>query len=361
LRLPARTKTVELCDYGPVEIGPDSTGLYPPAVEEGARRVLLLVADALADDADAGRRATAGYLRAILDGISAQDAIRASNRDCKADPACVESLQIAGTEKRREAAERLAADVAGTRDGRAYAMAWYLCGKTESGIEWTGSCALVSAARWAQAEPDNVIPWSAEANRARAVDDQAALEAAMVGATATTTSKLYLDGLSEFVEHPLLEKADRATQLAALTQLVGMRAALQLPLPVAIQHQCRADGQLSEERRRQCGAIAAALARGSTSIELVVSGSLGKAAGWTDEQLASLRDQIDAIHALSIARLPARDFFSCKYFAALKQAMSDDARRGEVGMVDAEIERSGRSAKEIAAQYRAALRTKAGR
>jgi len=104
-----------------------------------------------------------------------------------------------------------------------------------------------------------------------------------------------------------------------------------------------------------------ALARGSTGIELRMGEALGKTADWTEEQLALLRDKADAVQALSITRLPAGDFFSCRSFDALRQTVNDAADRGEVGLFEAEMERSGRSAKEISAEFRAALRTKGGR
>jgi hypothetical protein len=252
----------------------------------------------------------------------------------------------------RTAADQLATSVATTRDARAYATAWYLCGKAYPANAMVGPCAQVTAARWGELEPGNAMPWIIEAGRAARAGDRVSLDAALAHAAEATSSNLYWFDIYALASHPLVHKADPATQLVALTELVNMAAALPFPSMEPITRRCSGAESMTDEHKLQCLAIASALSRGSTHLELILGASLGKAVGWTDAQVAAVRDKSSAIHAVRIDQVHPNDIYSCDFFNAMKRALPAMARLGEIGAGEEAIRRSGKSEKELVEEFR---------
>jgi hypothetical protein len=342
---------VELCGYGQILIRPD-TYPYPASVQASARLLLERVANDLATSDDPGRRAVAVYYRTIDRRATHAAAFLARNPMCEKDPVCRGYFYGHGLREMRVAADQLATSVATTRDGRAYATAWYLCGKTYPANAMVGPCAQVTAARWGELEPGNAMPWIIEAGRASRAGDRVSFEAALARAAEATSSNLHWFDIYALASHPLLDKADQATQLVALTELVGMAAAFPFPSMEPITRRCRGVDSMTDDQRLQCLAIASALSRGSTHVELSLGASLGKAVGWTDAQVAAIRDKSSAIHAARIDRVHPNDTYSCDFLDAMKRALPAMARLGEIGAGEEAIRRSGKSEKELVQEFR---------
>jgi aminoglycoside phosphotransferase len=352
--LPDGTRA-ELCGYGQILARPD-TYPYPASVHASARQLLTRVADDLSTSDEPGNRAVAMYYRTISRRATDASAFLARSPNCEKDPVCRERFYGEGLQTMRAATDQLARSVATTRDGRAYATAWYLCGKAYPANATVGPCTQVTAARWGELEPGNAMPWIIEAGRASRAGDSVSVEAAMTRATEASFSNLHWFATYALASHPLLKKADQATQLVAMTELVGIASALPFPSMDPITRRCRGLEPLTDDRRRQCLAIASALSNGSTHLELSLGAALGKAVGWTDAQVAAVRDKSAAILAANIDRVHPDDVYSCDFLDALTEKLPALARLGEIGAGEKAIKRSGKSERELVEEFRTASR-----
>ena len=343
---------VDLCGYGQVPLDTDLPVL-PAQVQGAATQTLTRVAEAMAADRDLATRMVGLTLEARLKAAAAAETERTRfPSGCDAD--CRQRLFAAVNAAFRSSADRMAAEAGVARDARAYALAMSACARAYSGGRATGPCALLSEVQWAALDPDNVVPWLAAASRASAVGDRAAHEAAMCGAARATSSRFYEAQVLRAAEHPMLTAAPPAVRLVALTDLMGMDSAMVWPSMGAVDTHCDKAIQPDSARRRDCASIAEALMNGSTLIELHLGERLAARSGWSDDKRGPIRDKVDAIYALMMADADAdaANYGSCEHIDAIQQRIRLITRHGAVVAGEQAIARSGRSAAELAQQWR---------
>lgn len=346
-------RTVDLCGYGQITVQPEDHP-YPQQVRVAARDALARITDALANDADLGKRAIALSLGATMKGAAAAESVRAQlPPNCEESPECTRRLYEASAAALRQDADQLATSVAATRDGRAYATALYLCDRAYAARSGAGPCARLSAAQWAALEPDNVIPWLVDASRAMASGDRTAQEAAMRGAARATSSRLYEGGPLALVDHPDLARLPSPVRMATLTDLIGNSAAIPLPPLLAASQHCGKGVAMDEARRRDCSAIAEALLTGSSLIEVSLGTAFGRIAGWPEEKVRSLQEKLDAFEQVTSSPIwDTDDYWSCGFLETLQEHAVRLARYGEVGVAEQAIKQTGKSPSELAEQRR---------
>jgi len=343
-------RMVDLCGYGKVPLDTDLPVL-PAQVQGAATQTLTRVAEAMAADRDLVTRMVGLSLEARLKAAAAAETERTRfASDCDAD--CRQRLFAAVNAAFRSSADRMAAEAGVARDARAYALAMSACASAHSGGRATGPCALLSEVQWAALDPDNVVPWLAAASRASAVGDRAAHEAAMRGASGATSSRLYSSEFLHAAEHPLLTAAPPAVRLAALTNLMGWESAMVWPSWGPVEAHCGKAMQSDSAKRRDCASMAEALMNGSTLTEVGIGEQLAARSGWPDEKRRPIRDKVDAIYALMVADVDAANYGSCEHIEAIQQRIRLIARHGAVAAGEQAIARSGRSAAELAQQWR---------
>jgi hypothetical protein len=346
-------RMVDLCGYGKVPLDTDLPVL-PAQVQGAATQTLTRVADAMAADRDPATRMVGLTLEAWAKAAVAAETERARfASDCDAHPECALRLTVAVRAAFRLSADRMAVEAGVARDARAYALAMSMCASAYLPGRATGPCALLSEVQWAALDPDNVVPWLAAASRASAVGDRAAHEAAMRGAARATSSRLYDAEVLRAAEHPLMTAAPPAVRLAALTDLMGWASAMVWPSWWPVEAHCGKAMQSDSAKRRDCASIAEALMTGSTLNEVGIGEQLAARSGWPDEKRRPIRDKVDAIYALMVADVDAATYGSCEHIETLQQWIGRTARHGEVAAGEQAIARSGRSAAELAQQWRA--------
>ena len=345
-------RTVDVCGYGKVTL--DTVWpVFPAQVQGEAKQTLKRVAEAMVADRDPATRMAGLALEARLKAAAAAEIERARfASDCDAHPECAKGLTAAVDAAFRPTADRMAAEAGVARDARAYALAMSMCASAYPRGRATGPCSQLSEVQWATLDPDNVVPWLAAATRASAAGDRAAHEAAMRGAARATSSRVYLFELQHAAQHPLLATAPPPVRLAALTDLMGINSAMVLPPLGAINAYCGKSMETDSARRRDCASMAEALMTGSTLIELGIGERLAARSGGSDEKRRPIRDKVDAMYALMAADIDAPNYGSCEYIEAFQQWLSRIARQGEVAAGEQAIARSGRSAAELAQQWR---------
>jgi hypothetical protein len=349
----ATTRTVELCGYGQITVDPQDHP-YPEQVRAAAKDALVRMTDALAADADPGRRATAAYLAATTKAARAAEAVRGGlPPNCGESPDCMQRLFDASSAPLRRDADQLAATVSTGRDGRAYATALLLCDRAYVSGRSSGHCARLSVAQWTALEPDNVIAWLSAASRAQAAGDRTAQDAALRGAARATSSRLDWQEPLALADHAEIAKLPPPVRLAVLTDLLGTYSAVPLPPLLAASQHCGKGVAMDDTRRRECSAIAEALLTGSSLLELSLGIAFGRQAGWPDDKLAPLQDKLDAIQqATSHPLWDSSDYWSCGFLETLQGYATRLARQGEVGVGEEAIKQTGKSPSEVASQWR---------
>lgn len=344
------TTTVELCGYGPIQ-AKLSEDPIPAAVRSSADKLLEQVAKRMTGSADPEDQAVAAYYSALSRRSKDFLNLQTRNPACINDAACRERFLNESWQVLAAAANEQASRVATTRNGGAYAMTWYLCQRVHPSDAMAGACAHVTAARWGELEPENAMPWIIEAGRAHRAGDSVSYEVAMAKAGSATSSNLHWFDIYRMASDPLLQKGDQTTRLVALSDLVGISAAFPFP---GLQHlvaRCKAPG-LSEEHRRQCLTIASAMSRGSTHMEAVLGAGIGKAVGWSDADVAAIRNKSSAVYAARHTRLHPMDFYSCNALAMVSEMLPELAQLGELGAGELAIKRTGKSEKELVEDFR---------
>ena len=243
------------------------------------------------------------------------------------------------------------------REPQAYALTFDLCQRAYPGGAKVGPCARVTPAQWALLEPDNVIPWLAEASLAISRGDDFTRDTALRQAAAAKTSRLHREAILAIAEHPLVKHAQPATRLAALAELLGMHAALPPPALHVIGHQCGDGVEMNEDRQRLCSSVATALTAGNSLFELSIAARIGERAGWSSDRINVLQDKADAIRQATSTYSDSTDFWSCKYLEKVEAHTAALFRYGEVVAGERALEKASYSEGDLARQWRQQVRT----
>ncbi len=303
-------RIVELCGYGPVEWTAEHA--FPTHLAEAAERALAQANAALAASGTARQRAAARFVQGDR--------------------------------------EALVADALTARDPSAYALAFYACLRTRSNPDAAGACRLVSAAQWAQLEPDNAMAWVHAAWEAQARGDAAARAEAVQRASQATESRLHMDAVFEPLRQAALRNLDAPTRTIAQITLVGIHAAIPVPGPLVLNDECVGKPALDGPRREVCGALARTFAEhGDTFFEMGLGLRLGQRAGWPDAELRALRERLDAAQQVLVQTPPP---WSCDFQRLSEQYTAAAMDGGEVKLASSLIQSSGRPPAELAQAWR---------
>lgn len=269
----------------------------------------------------------------------------------------MQRAHTASVQAMRPHADKLASEVATMREPQAYALTFYLCQRTYPDGAKVGPCARVTPGQWALLEPDNVMPWLAEASLATSRGDDFTRDTVLRQAAAAKTSRLHQEAILAIAEHPLMKQAQPATRLAALAELLDMHAALPTPPLNVIGQQCGEKAEMSEDRQRLCSGIATALTAGNTLFELSLGARIGERAGWSSDRTNVLQDKADAIRQVTSTSSDANDFWSCKYLEKVEAHTAALFRSGEIGAGERAVEKADYSEGDLARQWRQQVRT----
>jgi hypothetical protein len=339
----------QLCDYGRVQLDP--AGGLPASLVGDARRAWQRVADRLIARDDAAERARGYYMNLHAAERRAVEQRIASIPGCAEDDACrnrVDGTRGAGDEWTVELA-RLAA---GARDAHAYALALYAC-KDHVGELAPPACAGISAARWAQLDPDNAMPWLYAAAEAEARRDFALRDETLQRLARSRHSNPQWDGWFDLTLAGAVLEQPRSAQAALLDELAGLNFSMPVPPYQLLLQFCSRERVTDAGRRQTCSEIAELLVHADGSLLAHrVGTALGARAGWSADRIATLNDEFEATR-LTVAKLTlAPDRYSCDAQAALGDWFRDVSARGELGAARLRIEASGRSVAELAQEGR---------
>jgi hypothetical protein len=318
---------VEVCGLGRIPRPPGGE-VYPPAVTAAANAAFEKAAAELAASSDPRQRAVGLYVRGAT-----EDRRVAQSATARADTA------------------ELARVAVSSRDPAVYALAFYRCNKAGATTPADASCSLISAANWAQLEPDNAIAWLYVASAARG--DERARDEAIFRASRAQASRLHWNAIGALNESRVMKQQPMETRGLLQSNAIGIYSAFAVPDFRPMLSYCSPARAGDATRRQVCGDLAAVLAdHGTTLLELSIGTRLGVRMGWPADRVAALRNRTDAIQAQLSSEVLRNDPASCRSLAALERRSADLFAYGEVGGAERRIRASGRNVEQLAQQWR---------
>lgn len=343
----------QLCDYGRVQL--ERGGGLPASLVGDARRAWQRVADRLIASDKAADRARGYYMNLHAAERRGVEQRIASVPGCADDDACrnrFDGMRGAGDEWTVELA-RLAA---GTRDVHAYALALYAC-RDHVGELAPPACATISAARWAQLDPDNAMAWLYAAAEADARRDPALRDDTLHRLAQSRRSDPRWDGWFDLTQAGAVVEQPRSAQAALLDELAALNFSMPVPPYQLLLQFCGRERVLDASRRQTCSDIAELLIRNDRSLLAHrVGTALGARAGWSPDRVTALNDEFEAARMTVDQLTSAPERYSCEAQQALGDWLRDVSTHGELGAARLRIEASGRSVTDLAQQGRATRR-----
>jgi hypothetical protein len=344
---------IEVCGAGFQPI--DDAALRFPTFPLPGPALVARVSDALKAGSSPPARALGIWLTSIDASRRAAAPLQAQIELCAEQKSCVDPLRerawSAGRDAAREGLDALARDAADSADPAVYAMALQACGSFGPDHASEGNCQLINLQRWAQIDPDNVVPWTDLVSDAMARNQPDAASEALYRASVAGTSRMYGDTLLAIAEPALASGLTPTERRQMAWQILGLQAVWQLPSYATPVKMCSGDALQDSNRRQVCDAYAQTLIdKGNTLIERALGTRIGERLQWPGDRLDTLFKERDA---MSLAQHEeGADSLSC---AALERSIDRsmrDAGLGEIARARAAIAASGRSTEEWAALVR---------
>ena len=322
---PPSTEAVEVCGIGKLTADADKTTMQQLGSSvEPLRRQWL---DAMLHSGDARSRATGLLLSTRVNGDRLQNA--------PSDEFTAPLVQLALS----------------SQDPAVYAMAVYAC-QPLAGLAPGAACAAINVEGWAAMEPNNAAPWLELASAAHSAKDVVAENAAFSKAAKATMIDGYAGSLLPNAEALLPVGATPLDRYLLTAEVIGVEASL--PLPYVPMH-CSAEAVNDKVVRSQCSALAELMvSKGTTLSEFGLGISMGARAGWPANRVEALRQRKDALMGLMLSRAnpsSPNDQWTCQTIERGNAFMKDWARVGEIGALQLELERSGKTLSELSNDY----------
>jgi hypothetical protein len=211
----------------------------------------------------------------------------------------------------------------------------------------TGYCALLSAARWAQLDPQNAYPWLYAAFEAKFSGDTAAQDDAFYRASLATTFDSYPDTLLPAFDTDAFRSESPTVQFAIAQGIYGHT--FDGHSDHILRNFCSATAVADPNRWQICGALVGVLSGADDPSWWEGAGFIGQTLGMPAERLAALRDRLSTYGGA----LPKHVRETCGRGAALSEQdrcelavkcegwIEDASRYGPVGAHRRESESGG--------------------
>lgn len=237
---------------------------------------------------------------------------------------------------RRDALARRASTAT---DPRVYALAFRTC----SGAPEQGACAMLSAARWAQLDAGNAMPWLFMLDEATRWKDEAAVADALFHiASAQRFEDRSFAAVGAIHAHIGSLDIDLPAAFGVSVEAIGLAAAQSMSIQPLLQA-CRIPAIGDANRRQVCEGVAEVMAERSDSLLLRQSGvAMGRRLGWPEQRTDAMTGEFrEWTKSQAASGYSTPD--SCSGLAKLLAGWDRQASLGEVGMMHEWAAASGRS------------------
>jgi hypothetical protein len=255
-------------------------------------------------------------------------------------------------------------------DPETYALAFHACsGLSESEH---GYCKQVSAAQWAQRDPENGSAWLyvateiAKTSKTIKTDE---LDTVMFRLSQSKKFDVGLTTISRFQRGPEMQNENLFVRPKLLQLAMDVYVDLQLPAYSGVMSYCQIDVLKDANRRQVCDGIANQLIRDDGSFISVALGvKLGERLAWRPDKMANLREDLDAIRELQRTSfdysLPqqatdsaSRSLQSCLWMVKTFNQVENQLRYGEVHEYRSQMQGQRSTTAELAGRFRAYAKT----
>jgi hypothetical protein len=230
--------------------------------------------------------------------------------------------------------DKLVRMASGSRDPQVYALAFLSCNYATA-----GPCALLSAAQWAEIEPDNGLPWLLVASSAG--NDSVTRNQAIYRAS----NARHLDGhspdLVAMLQWPDLRNQAPQTRSALADELQGMQSTLPMPLYTPFIQFCRDSSPGDATRSNVCSNLSRVLLEDRTMLGFSTGITLAGLAGRPADEVKALRQKKTEYQAALTAALQKKTdgpHSGCEDQAEYEHWAADYARLGDRGVAMKYIE-----------------------
>jgi len=325
----------DVCGYGRVKRSVVE-GLQVTA-RAAADRVLSRFAAGLAASKDESDGALGLFLREALSGKSLDELA-----DCGETDSCSHGTTAPSAEQAADIQASLVRLASASRNPQAYALAFQSCGY-RSGPGVKGPCALLSAERWAQIEPDNGVPWLILASAAQAANDLPARDTAVVRASTAQRFDAHLPNFLGLLHSPGIQAEPPQIRAALEEDLLGLEITRPAMPYSAFLGFCGYPSTADAGRLRVCGDLANLLLNhDQTMIGLGAGVKLAQSAGFPPERINALREEKKALD--SAAQKQAQETgegVTCQEITRFEQWAADYAQLGGRGVAIKFLEKNG--------------------
>lgn len=304
------------------------------------------------------RRAGSAELRAALDRAAREPAARSSDT-CDVGSSCWNAAMEAAERAAARFDEGLVRLATSTKDAAAYALAVAHCRGVARG-DAKGPCALLSVERWAQLDPDNGAPWLFILDAALARKDSAARDEALHRVAQSRRIAYASDDLFRGVHDLIAGLSTPQEWLAVSVDAMGIWAALPFPGYLSLMQACSPKETTDMNRRVVCAQVAQVLlANERNLLGHSIAVRIAENAGLSVDRVRALKDETDALRAITADVSGGASMFSCDWVDGMKNWTMRVAAEGEVAAGRALIAASGRSTTDIAEDGRRRMRAAA--
>jgi hypothetical protein len=264
---------------------------------------------------------------------------------CDDDQSCRQYTPELGARQSVAIRDTLVRMATASRDPQVYALAFHSCGDGY-GTGAESACTLLSAARWAELEPDNGVPWLFLAGAAQAGNNGAARDQAVYRASTARRFDARFPNFVGLLQSPGAQAEAPENRSALASDLVGMEVTRpSLSYKPFLQY-CNYPSEADATRISVCSDLANLLIKhDGTLLGLAMGVRLAQSAGWPPEVVNALREEKKALFVA--ARYPIgerrteRLDADCEELVRFEQWVADYARLGELGVARKFLEKSG--------------------
>jgi hypothetical protein len=220
----------------------------------------------------------------------------------------------------------------GSQDPQVYALALQSCRFRGDST----SCALLSADRWAELEPENGAPWLLVANAAHWRRDGVSRDLAVYRASNAKYFDAHFPNFPALLQSPDIQKQAPQTRSLLAEDLLAMRLT-QTELPYsAFFSFCNVPSVAEPSHIYTCSDLTKLLVEHDrTMMGLSVAAKLAQSANWPPDAVNSLHERRTAYEAALTAAVPLggdRPKSDCEQVADLEHWAADYARLGDRGV-----------------------------
>jgi len=229
-----------------------------------------------------------------------------------------------------EARDELVQLAVGSNDPTVYALTVAVCHDKPADIAVAAdACTRISLSEWARLDPDNVVPWLALAQAARAAGDSGA--EATDFAHAAQAHKVENAGLSllTLAQSEMPQDLSPLEKTASAIEFIGLESAWSGPQLGEPLRYCTKDALGKSDLATQCNNVAALLvSRGRSLLEFSIGRRLGERLSWPQDRLDKLSQEWSELFELVPA--DGHDQWSCDSVARTNQFMEKRVQVGEM-------------------------------